>query len=486
MYLNNGDGTFAQQFTYTLPGSMAPTTNPVRVGDFNGDGIPDIGYRHQRDELSGDGHVRIRVLQGVGDGTFILASHIYDLPALSYPFVGADFDGDGKTDLVELTGDTASFHTIPAAAGPALDIRFNSSPILGLSGSATVTLNLPAVSSQTVNLSASDRRAIFPKFGFFLRAKQEENFLFALGANFDSTYVLALYATLGTQTAVAYAQQTEFRMRRSGFKLHSSPCLPSARRLQRYSGRRASSSRCSYSARAGTQERSPCSNASAFLPCTCSFDAASIYVYADWISQVTLTVSTSTSTPYGMYPVQIIATDGFFPASVTLPLGVGNFSLGLNPSLVVVGPYGLGTIAVTSTSTNGLSETITLSCSGLPASATCSSGFISDANGGSSGVFVGSNGLAVGDYAFEVVGTANIASQSAPAILRVGDFTASLDKTTATLAPGQSATFTVTLTSLNHYTSSISVICESPSSPVTCSASPLPATLTDNGTAAVR
>jgi len=48
------------------------------------------------------------------------------------------------------------------------------------------------------------------------------------------------------------------------------------------------------------------------------------------------------------------------------------------------------------------------------------------------------------------------------AVLRIGDFTATLDKTAATLTGGQSTTFNVTLASVNHYTSSITVFCQSP------------------------
>ena len=60
------------------------------------------------------------VLQGVGDGTFIVTGHVFQLPGYSDPSVGADFNGDGATDLVELVGATSTFHTIPAA----VDLRW--------------------------------------------------------------------------------------------------------------------------------------------------------------------------------------------------------------------------------------------------------------------------------------------------------------------------------------------------------------------------
>jgi FG-GAP-like repeat len=487
VYLGTANGTFVQQSTYTLPGSMFPTVNPVLVGDFNGDGILDIGYRNQRDDLSGYGNVRIRILQGVGDGTFIVTGHIYDLPTLSDPFVGADFSADGMTDLIELTGLTPSFETIPAAAGPSLDIAFDSSPILATKGSATVTLNIPASSVESVILSASDPAVQLPSTLSFATGQQKQSFSFTLGPNFDSTHALALSATLGAQTAVAYATRPNpnaiegvseslslgFYLLLGGYSVTPGESFQLTLQLLSQSG---------YSGKFSSFQ---CGGLPAGA--SCSFDSNSLIVYPGWSSETSFTVNTSSSTPYGMYPVQVTSTDGFFPAAVTLPLGIGNFSLSLNPTMIVLGPNGYGFIAVGSTSTNGLSEFVTISCSGLPAGAGCEgSGSILQANGGGSGVTISSNGLAVGDYPFQVAGTANIASQSANALLRVGDFTAALNKNAATLSPGQSATFTVTLTSLNHYTSSISIFCQSPSNSVTCTVSPLPASLTDNGTATVQ
>ena len=101
-------------------------------------------------------------------------------------------------------------------------------------------------------------------------------------------------------------------------------------------------------------------------------------------------------------------------------------------------------------------------------------------NGGSTGIGVSDTGLAAGDYPFQLVATAGALSHSINAILRVGDFTASLDKNSATLSAGQSATFNVTLSSINHYTSTITIFCQPANQSVTCQ-NPS-ATLTDNGT----
>ena len=92
--LGLGDGTFQAPVNYAVDGVT------VRVGDLNGDGIPDL-------ILSGDGvGPGIRYMLGTGDGTF--------RPALSFtsdftlyasaPLSLADFNRDGKLDVAAISG----------------------------------------------------------------------------------------------------------------------------------------------------------------------------------------------------------------------------------------------------------------------------------------------------------------------------------------------------------------------------------------------
>ena len=91
--LGNGNGTFqhAQEIDVgVLPHAMA-------AGDFNGDGIKDLAIGGENTEL--------RILLGVGDGTFVLQPIMLLVPggdifAACNDVDVADFNGDGNQDLV--------------------------------------------------------------------------------------------------------------------------------------------------------------------------------------------------------------------------------------------------------------------------------------------------------------------------------------------------------------------------------------------------
>jgi hypothetical protein len=95
VWLGNGNGTFAAPVNYTLGGS--PTS--AVIGDFNGDGILDIGISNDAVNTS------IQVLIGNGDGTF--------KPAVNYKGAGsplhwiarADFNNDGILDFAAVSVD---------------------------------------------------------------------------------------------------------------------------------------------------------------------------------------------------------------------------------------------------------------------------------------------------------------------------------------------------------------------------------------------
>jgi len=139
LYLGNGDGTF-QTATATTPISFFETSVPFptyfpAVSDFNGDGIPDVGFVSQLGAYSEI---------GLGNGTFssvltadTLSPPIDQEPAY-VPVVG-DFNGDGKPDMAV----TSPGSQIPIFLGNG-------------DGTFTTTTQTPAVTNESWNLVTAD------------------------------------------------------------------------------------------------------------------------------------------------------------------------------------------------------------------------------------------------------------------------------------------------------------------------------------------
>ncbi|HVT98204.1 MAG TPA: FG-GAP-like repeat-containing protein [Acidobacteriaceae bacterium] len=100
VFLGNGDGTFTE---VSAGANDTLTIGGFAVGDFNQDGIPDIVY-----DIPGT--VRIGMLFGQGDGTFIqstgTANYAYDFSGV---LAVADFNGDGWPDVLTEDGNSRTF-----------------------------------------------------------------------------------------------------------------------------------------------------------------------------------------------------------------------------------------------------------------------------------------------------------------------------------------------------------------------------------------
>jgi hypothetical protein len=95
--LGNGDGTF--QYPQLFPAGLRPTT--VAVADFNGDGKPDLVVASS---IRGD---FLSVLLGVGDGTFADPLRVPGSDHQAAVVAVGDFNGDGKPDLALAENGTA-------------------------------------------------------------------------------------------------------------------------------------------------------------------------------------------------------------------------------------------------------------------------------------------------------------------------------------------------------------------------------------------
>jgi hypothetical protein len=134
--LGNGDGTFRPRVDY----AVGPTPRSVAVADFNGDGIPDLA-------VANSGGDSVSVLLGNGDGSF--------RPRVDYatgPFpvsvAVADVNGDGTPDLVTANalGDSVSvlLGVGDGTFGPKVDYAAGPAPTSDLRGGGGLQRRRPA------------------------------------------------------------------------------------------------------------------------------------------------------------------------------------------------------------------------------------------------------------------------------------------------------------------------------------------------------
>src|SRR5262249_6417142 len=103
--LGNGDGSFHA----AVPDTAGVDPRSVAVGDFNGDGVPDlaVGSFGTYLDFSDSG---VSVLTGNGDGSF-QAPVLYHTEASPMAVAVGDFNGDGAPDLALAEGGNYPFST---------------------------------------------------------------------------------------------------------------------------------------------------------------------------------------------------------------------------------------------------------------------------------------------------------------------------------------------------------------------------------------
>jgi hypothetical protein len=480
VYLGTGTGSFQRQPSYHFPGRTLADILPVLVGDFNGDGILDLALKYFGPASGKTGSKKsLGILQGMGGATFAVTGHSFPFFYLNDPylFTGGDFNRDGADDLIEVTAGTSAVHVIPAESAPSLDISLDSAPLVNTAGTATVTLQMPAAASTDVLLSASDPAVTLPSSLHFDAGQQTKQFSFIIGPGYDSARALKLSAQLGTETAATYAVKpnpnksvgVQTALLDLGFYPRSSFSAPPGGKV---SAVQALISNGGYHGTFGS------------LQCTgpqgvhCASENESYSLQPSGVLDVRFTVYVDASVPEGTYPLHVSISDGNFSPSVDLSLSVGSFTIAASRTYVITAPTGNACLDVSAASTNGLYESLTLTCSGLPSGAACV-GSPTLLTTGYAPICVDTTRVAAGDYAFQIIGSDGSVSRSVSAVLRVQDVSASLDKKTATLTLSHSATFTLTVQPTNHYSGTVDISCQSPTASVTCEISNSPLTITD-------
>lgn len=109
IYLNNRDNTFGQPIEFMQPNIFAEPA----IGDFSGDGIADILFFRKNSTSYGEPYF-IRCENGsiIGE-LYLFQQHQQEWPIfIAKDLITADFDGDGKTDLLFVDTEESHLYTV--------------------------------------------------------------------------------------------------------------------------------------------------------------------------------------------------------------------------------------------------------------------------------------------------------------------------------------------------------------------------------------
>jgi hypothetical protein len=150
------------------------------------------------------------------------------------------------------------------------------------------------------------------------------------------------------------------------------------------------------------------------------------------------------------------------------------FSISLGPASASVLAGGTATYTVQVTPGSGFAGPVTLSCSGLPAGASCTLNPATTTATGTSTLTVTTQGTtAAGSSQVTVTGTSpNTTASSTTATFIVGTITAAASANSATIAVGASANFTLNLSSSNGFTGNVNLTCPGVPTGITCTFNP--------------
>jgi hypothetical protein len=479
--LGNGDGTFASPVVYpTIGTSNPPTTGGgIAVGDFNGDGKLDIAVSNGVFNGTGS-YTAVFVLPGNGDGTFGAAISGYTNTSIDNngsTFLAADFNGDGKLDLVtdcesstgglcvlvgngDGTFSTGAMVTVTGFATP-----FFSTTISDFNGDA----NLDLAISYPTSGGASIVSALGNGDGTF-QTLQTVDTISLPGVN-SSSLVTADFDGNGLSDLAIYFQSC-------------SPPNPCVGNLSTYSGNGDGTFQTAL-----PSSGAPAGNGGLVVG---DFNADGILDVAV-INAVLLGRGDGTFALSPAHLSQVVAAAGDFNGDGKLDLLAplspgfyefqeipGDFTGYSNPNLRTVVAGAAADYFVYVEPLNGFLGDTTLTVTGLPAgvTATFTPATIVGSNGVSDLYISTSSSTVPGIYTLSLTGTSGGITHSAPITLIVNpavpDFTGGATPTSQTIGRGMTGSYAISVESLNGFSGNVTLSVSGLPSGTTASFSPNP------------
>jgi hypothetical protein len=502
VFMGNGDGSFTPGQTYgPFPNPYAdfyyaeyffgPSDQPLgalqpMVGDFNGDGIPDVAVYTTAgtNVFNAIGYAgaplstQVFVLAGNGDGTFSVPSLSQALGGLFVPQGAADLNGDGRTDLIEMDAYTSSFTSLTATNGASFSVGLVSDPVKGTTGKLRIILTYASSSGTTLQLSASDPNIVIPASVTIPAGTISQDVAFQIGSGFNSSHVFSLTATRGAESHTAYGTQAT-SSQRAGFvallQLTSPPVILAGQSTPDYG--LLAGSVGGYS----TQIAPTCQG----LPsgAACQFGANPIVLPPGGTVADTLVVSTPSTLASGQYPFTVNLTDGVVTQTLSAAFNIGDFSMSITPVSQTIGTTDFTAFTLNLQSINGYGQAIQLTCTGLPPGTVCPFGNVPYFPGSQGNPFqIHTQNAIAGTYNFTITGTSGslVHSASAQLVVSAGSFSGSISPASATISVGSSQNFNVQLNSLSNFQGQVSLSCVSPPNGISCQFVPNPVSVNPN------
>jgi hypothetical protein len=419
-YIGQADGTFKQVSSYTpysgTPESLAPYEqmgDPLAVsvtGDYNGDGkIDEVAFQF----IQPGHYFYAQMLMGNGDGTFTPTYDVFTLAPYVDPMSGHDLNGDGLMDMVSLDWGSGGMMIQLGTPAPALQMVLENSLVTGSEGCGVVFPDLILNSSRTVTLSSSMAGVLLQSAVTIPPNAASAEFCFTLASNYDWRQVFDINASLGGSTATAYGSEAYS----FGFSESVSPSTTAVV----YAGQSTLPVTVMVNAGQG-YSGGTISFSCDGLPSgySCQFTPSSASLAVGTPASTSLVVTTAAGYYSNTPQITIVANDGSRIQRQALTLNVATLAI-----------QNAGTVYAEDSMTATMNMSVlgippyTLSCAGLPASATCSFTGTQAAYPANSAITVNiavGAGVATGTYPFQLMATSGGQSTTAAATLDIFAF----------------------------------------------------------------